>query len=87
MTEINSSPPGQNGCHFPDDIFNCIFMNEKFCIFIQISLNFVSKGPIDNIPALVQIMAWCQSGDQATIWTNADPVHWCIYTALGGDEF
>ena len=23
---------------------------------------------------------------QAIIWTNADPVHWCIYVALGGDE-
>ena len=23
---------------------------------------------------------------QAIIWTNADPVHWGIYAALGGDE-
>ena len=23
---------------------------------------------------------------QAIIWTNADPVHWCLYVALGGDE-
>ena len=23
---------------------------------------------------------------QAIIWTNADPVHWRIYAALGGDE-
>ena len=28
---INSSPPGQNGHHFADDIFICIFMNENFC--------------------------------------------------------
>ena len=27
-------------------------------------------------------MAW----RQAIIWTNADPVHWHIYAALGGDE-
>ena len=27
-------------------------------ISIKISLKFVPKGPIDNIPALVQIMAW-----------------------------
>ena len=26
---------------------------------------FVTKGPINNIPALVQIMAWCQLGDKA----------------------
>ena len=36
-----------------DDIFKCIFMNEKFCILIKISLKFVPKGPIDNNPALV----------------------------------
>ena len=36
-----------------DDIFNCIFLNEKFCILIQISLKFVPKGPIDNNQALV----------------------------------
>ena len=23
---------------------------------------------------------------QAIIWTNAEPIHWCIYVALGGDE-
>ena len=36
-----------------DDIFRCIFMNEIFSILIAISLKFVSKGPIDNKPALV----------------------------------
>ena len=32
-------------------------VNEKFCIFIKISLKFVPKVPVDNNPALVQIMA------------------------------
>ena len=32
---INSSPSGQNGPHSTDDIFTCIFMNEKFCILIR----------------------------------------------------
>ena len=50
---INSSPPGQNGRHFTDDIFGCIFVNEKFCISIKFSLKFVPKGPVDNNPALV----------------------------------
>ena len=31
---------------------------EKFCILIKISLKFFPKGQINNIPALVQIMAW-----------------------------
>ena len=49
----NTHPPGQNGRHFSDDIFKCIFMNEKFCDSIQVTLKFVPKGPIDNNPALV----------------------------------
>ena len=65
---------------YADDIFNCIFLNEK--IGILISLKFVPKGLIDNIPALVQIMAWRRI---AIIWTNATPIHWRIYAALGGD--
>ena len=31
-----------------DDIFKCIFMNEKFCILILISPKFVLKSQIDN---------------------------------------
>ena len=50
---LNSSPTGQNGCQFANNIFRCIFVNEKFCIFIKISLKFVPKGPIDNNLALV----------------------------------
>ena len=48
----------QNGRHFADDIFKCIFLNENVWIPIKISLKFVPKGPINNIPALVQIMVW-----------------------------
>ena len=56
--DINSSPPGQNSRLFADDIFRCIFVNEKFCISIRISLKFVPKGPIDNTWALIKVMAW-----------------------------
>ena len=49
---------------FADDIFRCNFVNEKFCILIKISLKFVPKGPIDNNPALVEIMAWRPLGDK-----------------------
>ena len=61
---LNSSTPGQNGRHILDDIFKCIFMNEKFCILIQIPLKCVSKGPIGNDSVLVQVMAWHQIGDK-----------------------
>ena len=42
-----------NDRHFPDDIFKCIFLNEIVFISIKISLKFVPKGQINNIPALV----------------------------------
>ena len=55
---LNTLRPRQNGCHFADNIFKCIFLNENVWISIKISLNFVPRGPIKDIPALVQIMAW-----------------------------
>ena len=39
-------------------------MNEKFCILIPNSLKFVPKCPIDNMLALVQVMAWHQIGNK-----------------------
>ena len=59
--------PRQNGRHLPDDIFKCIFLNGNLRFFIKISLKFVPKGPINNIPALVQTMAWRQLGDKAVL--------------------
>ena len=61
---INSSPPGKNDRHFADDIFRCIIVNENLCILTKISLKFVHNGPIDNEPALVQVMAWRRIGDK-----------------------
>ena len=55
---INTLRPRQDGRHFADDIFKCIFLNENAWISIKISLRFVPKGPINKIPALVQIVAW-----------------------------
>ena len=61
---FNTLRPRQNGRHFPDDIFKCIFLNENVWISLKISLNFVPKGPINNSQALVQIMAWRRPGDK-----------------------
>ena len=61
---INTLRPRQNGCCFADDTFKRIFLNENVRISIKISLKFVPKGPINNNPALVQIMAWRRSGDK-----------------------
>ena len=61
---INTLRPRQNGRHFPDDIFKCIFLFENGWIWIKISLKFVPKVRINNIPALVQIMAGRRIGDK-----------------------
>ena len=50
---LNTLRPRQNGRHLADDIFKCIFMNENAWIPIKISMEFVLKGPINNIPELV----------------------------------
>ena len=62
--KLNTLRPRRNEQHFADDIFKRIFFNENVWISIKISLKFVPKGPINNIPALVQIMAWRRSGDK-----------------------
>ena len=56
--------PRQIGRHFSDDTFKRIFLNENVWILIKISLKFVPKGRINNIPSLVQIMAWRRPGDK-----------------------
>ena len=61
---FNTSSPRQNGRHFADDISKCVFLYENVWISITISLKFIPKGPIKNIPALVQIMAWRRPGDK-----------------------
>ena len=61
---FNTLRPRQNGRRFADDVFKGIFLNENVWILIKISLKFVPKGPINNIPALVLIMAWRQPGDK-----------------------
>ena len=40
------------------------FLESNGWISIKTSLKFVPKGPGDNIPALVQIMAWHRPGDK-----------------------
>ena len=63
-TYLNILKPKQDGHHFPEDIFKGILLNENVQISIKIALKFVPNVPIDNIPALVQIMAWRRTGDK-----------------------
>ena len=59
LSEIpfNTLKQRKNGRHFADDISKCIFLNESVWISLEISLNIVPKVPINNISALVQVMA------------------------------
>ena len=47
-----------------DNIFKFNFVNENVSISLKIPLNFFPKGPIDNKWSLVQVMAWCRTGDK-----------------------
>ena len=64
VVAFNTLRPRQNGRHFADDIFECIFLNENVWISLEISLKFVHDVRINNIPVLVQIMAWRRPGDK-----------------------
>ena len=44
--------------------FSNTFSWMKTLVWIKMSLTFVPKGPINNIPALVQIIAWRLPGDK-----------------------
>ena len=77
---LNILRPRQNGRHFVDNIFKCIFLNENVSIAIKILLKFVLKGQINNIPALVQIMAWRRPGDKplSEPMMISLPTHICV---------
>ena len=64
MISFNTLRPRQNGHRLADDVFKCIFINGSVWISFKISLKFVPMVPINNIPALVQILAWRRSGDK-----------------------
>ena len=80
MAWINTLRLRLNEQHFADDIFKRIFFNENVWILIKISLKFVPKGPINNIPALVQIMAWRRSGNKplSEPMMVSLPTHICV---------
>ena len=77
---FNTLRPRQNGRRFADDTFIRIFLNENVRISIKVSLKFVPKGQSNNIQALVQIMAWCRSGDKplSEPMVVSLPTHICV---------
>ena len=77
---LNTLRPRQNERHFADDIFKCIFLIENIWNSTNISLRFVRKGRINNISALVQIMAWRRPGDKplSEPMMVSLPTHICV---------
>ena len=84
---VISSPPDKMAPILAEDNLKCIFLNENDGILIQISWKFVPSSPIDNKQTSI---GWgnglAPNRRQAITWTKADPVHWCLCVALGGDE-
>ena len=80
LAVVNTLRPRQHGRHFADDTFKRIFLSENVIISIKISLKFVPKGPIHNIPALVQIMAWRRPDDKplSEPMMVSLPTHICV---------
>ena len=70
MTILNTLRPRQNGRQFPIDIFKWIFLNENVWISINISLKFVPKGPINNIPNIGSGNGLAPTRRPAVIWTS-----------------
>ena len=64
IVNIDSFKAKQNRRHFADAVSKCNFMNENVWIPMKISLKFVPKGQINDISALVQIMAWRRTGEK-----------------------
>ena len=64
LTSLNTLRPTQNGRHFSDDIFKCIFFNENVSIVIKISRKFVPNVLVNHIPILALIVAWHRPGDK-----------------------
>ena len=82
---INTLRPRQNGRHFPDDIFKCIFVNENIWISINITLKFVPKFQ------LTLFQYWFRQwlgADQATshCLNQWKLIYWHIYAPLGLNE-
>ena len=78
--------PRQNGRHFADNIFKCIFLNENVWILIENFTGVCSEGSnweysiigSDNGLALIR--------RQAIICTNECIGYWWIYASLGLNE-
>ena len=67
--------------------FKCIFLNENDSIPIRIDCTEIcSQETSWQYASIGSGNGLKPNRRQAITWTNADPVHWHIYAALGGDN-
>ena len=78
---VNSSPPGQNDRHCADNVLKCISWMKIYELWFT---EICSQGPNLQETCIGPDNALAPNRRQAIIWTNADPIHWRIYAALGG---
>ena len=86
---INTSKPARYYCLITAGTIKVISLYLHLRILIKISVKFVTKGPINDMLALVQIMAWCRKGvkplskPMATLLADAslghDDARWTMY--------
>ena len=79
----NTSRQRENCQHFADNIFKCVSMNENLWVLDKFSLKYIPWGLVDNMAALVQIIAWHQSGDRQLSAVMMVMFCWHIYASLG----
>ena len=61
---FNTLRPRQDGRHFTDDNFRCVFLNEYSTILTQISLKFIPKAPIKPAMLTCSLMHICVTQPQ-----------------------
>ena len=75
-----------NGCHFADNIFKRIFLNQNYCITTWIWLKFVPKFPNKQYASSDSDNGLAPNRRQAIVCTNDGLVYWRIYATLGLNE-
>ena len=78
-SSLEKKPP----FHRRDDIFRCIFVNEKFFIFDYMFSQVYSLGYNWQQPSICLDNGLVPNRWQTNIWTNAGPIHCRIYAVLG----
>ena len=64
INKVNTLMPRPNGRQFRSQHFQMDFLEWKLINWFKISLKFLTRVWINNIPSFVQIMVWRQLGDK-----------------------